>query len=138
MRNPVNNEGIAMTDLSHIRRVLIVEDDGIIALDIETTLLAAGAGEVTALASVEGALRAVDEVSFDAAVVDLHLGAAGWTYDVAARLKTKGVPFVLSSGTIEVAEGFRDVPMVMKPYSSDQLVAALVIATTPRSATAAE
>lgn len=127
-----------MTDLAHIHRILVVEDDGLIALDIETTLQDAGVGEVTSLATVEDALRAVAESSFEAAVVDLHLGRSGWTYDVAARLREKGVPFVLSSGTLEVAEGFRDVPLVMKPFSADQLVTALAKITSSPTKTAAE
>lgn len=127
-----------MTDLAHIHRILVVEDDGLIALDIETTLQDAGVGEVTSLATVEDALRAVAESSFEAAVVDLHLGRSGWTYDVAARLREKNVPFVLSSGTLEVAEGFRDVPLVMKPFSADQLVTALAKITSSPTKAAAE
>lgn len=115
-----------MADLSHVPRILLLEDDGLIALDVEATLQDAGAGQVMSLARIEDALMAIDASEFDAAVLDLHLGRSGWTYEVARRLQEKGVPFVFSSGSNEVAEAFRNVPLVMKPFSSDQLVAALV------------
>jgi CheY-like chemotaxis protein len=114
-----------MAELSHVPRILLVEDDGLIALDIETTLEAAGATEVTSKSTVEDALLALESPAFDAAVLDLHLGRNGWTYDVAQRLRELGIPFVLSSGTSDIADGFRDVPLVMKPFSSDQLIGAL-------------
>lgn len=129
---------LRMADLSHLAHILIVEDDGLIALDIETTLQAAGAARVTSLATAEDALRSLEETSFDAAVLDLHLGRGGFSYEVAGRLKEKGVPFVLSSGTAEVSDAFRDVPMVMKPFSSDELVTALAGVTAGHIAGAAE
>ena len=121
-----------MAELSHIARILLLEDDGMIALDIETTLQDAGAGEILPLTTIEGALRAIDSGTFNAAILDLRIGRDGWAYDVAGRLKQKGVPFIFSSGTSEVPEDFRDVPLVMKPFSSDQLVAALVNVTAHR------
>lgn len=127
-----------MADLSHVSRILLLEDDGLIALDIEATLQDAGAGEVTCLATIEDALRAIDASIFNAAILDLRIGANGWAYDVAGRLKQRGVPFIFSSGTMEIADDYRDVPLVMKPYSSDQLVSALINVTASRAATAAE
>jgi CheY-like chemotaxis protein len=127
-----------MADLSHVSRILLLEDDGIIALDIEATLQDAGASEITSLATIEDALRAVDASIFNAAILDLRIGADGWAYDVAARLKQKGIPFIFSSGSAEVADDYRDVPLVMKPFSSEQLVAALINVTSSRVATAAE
>ena len=73
----------------------------------------------------------------DAAILDLHLGDE-WSYDVANLLKKSGVPFVFSSGTVEVADGFHDVPLVMKPFSADQLVAALLQVTADRDSVAAQ
>lgn len=125
-----------MADLSHIPRILLLEDDGMIALDIETTLQDAGAREIMSLTTIEGALRAIEGGTFNAAILDLRIGPDGWAYDVAGRLKQKGVPFIFSSGTSEVPDDFRDVPLVMKPFSSDQLVAALLNVTTGRAAAA--
>lgn len=127
-----------MDDLSDVPRVLVVEDDGLIALDIETTLLDAGVAEIVSVATVEDGLLAVEESSFAAAVLDLHLGRNGWTYDIARRLKEKGIPFVLSSGTMEVGGDFSDVPLVLKPFSSEQLVAALIDLLSGRATQAAQ
>ncbi|HZY49709.1 MAG TPA: response regulator [Devosia sp.] len=138
-RIPNRSQGILpMIDLSHLSHVLVVEDEGLIALDIETILREAGAGQVTSLASVEDALLALEESQFDAAVLDLHLGRHGWTYDVASRLREKGVPFILSSGSIEIADDFHDVPLVLKPFSSSDLVAAVARVTSRRAVEAAE
>jgi DNA-binding response OmpR family regulator len=123
-----------MPCLSHVARILLLEDDGMIALHIETTLVDAGVGEVVYLARIEDALRAIEASSFNAAILDLRIGARGWAYDVAGRLRQKGVPFIFSSGAGEVMEIYRDVPLVMKPFSSDQLIAALVDVTTVSAA----
>ena len=48
------------------------------------------------------------------------VGAGGVT--TSRRLQQKGVPFVFSSGTNDVVEGFEGIPMVLKPLSSDQMI----------------
>ena len=127
-----------MANLSHLSRVLVVEDEGLILLDIEQTLRDAGASDILLASTAADALQMIDAADFDAAVLDLHLGRGGWSYDTARRLVEKGVPFVFSSGTIDVVEGFRNVPLVMKPFSSDQLVAALLQVTADRQVAAAQ
>jgi len=115
-----------MSDLSHIARILVLEDEGLIALDIETALQDAGVAEVVVVSNRNEALRAIEEAVCDAAILDLRIGADGWSYDVAQLLKEKHVPFIFSSGSAEVDDDYRDVPLVPKPFSSDQLVAALI------------
>ncbi|MEO8758618.1 MAG: response regulator [Devosia sp.] len=127
-----------MANLSHLSRVLVVEDEGLILLDLESSLLDAGVAAVVTAATLDEALLAVDAGQFDAAVLDLHLGRSGWSYEIARRLVQKGVPFIFSSGTVAIADGFREVPLVMKPFSSDQLVAALLQVTADRQTLAAQ
>ena len=126
-----------MANLSHLSRVLVVEDEALIALDIEVTLRDAGVGAIVSAAAVSEALAMIDQEQLDGAVLDLHLGRSGWSYDVAHRLRAKGVPFVFSSGTTDVVEGFDDVPLVAKPFSTGELLAALerVTARRPDDAT---
>jgi CheY-like chemotaxis protein len=127
-----------MFDLSHIVRILVLEDEGLIALDIEATLQDAGVSEVVCVPSVAEALRAIDGAEFDAAILDIRIGADGWAYDVARGLKQKGVPFIFSSGSVEIAEPFRDIPLVTKPFSSEQLIEALAGMLPPHGIRAAE
>jgi len=127
-----------MANLSHLDVVLVVEDEALILLDIEQTLAEADVGQVVAATNVEDALAAIAVRSIDAAVLDLHLGRSGWSYEVAKRLTESGVPFIFSSGTVDVAEGYRDVPLLMKPFSADQLVAALLQVTAADPAEAAQ
>lgn len=119
-----------MANLSHLNTIMIAEDEALILLDIEQTLADAGVQTVISTTTVEEALAAIETGEVQAAVLDLHLGRSGWSYDVANRLKEKGIPFIFSSGTVDIAEGFRDVPFIMKPFSTGQLVAALLQVTT--------
>jgi CheY-like chemotaxis protein len=127
-----------MADLTHLSRVLVVEDQALILLDIETTLREAGVGEIVATGSSDEALQAIEAGGFDAAVLDLHLGSGTWTYDIARQLMRHGIRFIFSSGTVESAEGFESVPLVSKPFSADQLIGALAQATAPERIQAAE
>ena len=126
-----------MVDLSNIRRMLVLQDEALILLDLEQTLNEAGVETVLAAATNDDALTIVEGAALDAAILDLHLGRGGWSYDVARRLQQKGVPFVFSSGTADVAEGFESVPLVLKPFSSDQLIDTLRDACARRNTEAA-
>jgi len=114
-----------MAELSHIRRMLVLEDEALILLDLEQTLTDAGVETVLVAANSDDALAIVDGAALDAAILDLNPGRGGWSYGVARRLQQKGVPFVFSSGTADVAAGFESVPLVIKPFSSEQMVATL-------------
>ena len=127
-----------MVSLSHLATMLVVEDEAIIALDIESTLYDAGVASVLSSGRADEALRLVALYPIDAAVLDLHLGPNQWTYEIARALETKGVPFIFSSGTADLAEGFEHLPLVPKPFSTDQLMAALLQVTQRPSAIAAQ
>jgi len=127
-----------MADLTPLSRILLLEDEGLIALDIETALQDAGVAEVTTVSNVADALGAIDGSMFNAAILDLRLGADSWSYDVARRLREKGTPFIFSSGSADVDDAYRDVPLVAKPFSSDQLVAKLIEVTSGATIQAAE
>ena len=114
-----------MPNLSHLKRVLVVEDEALILMDVCDSLADALVAEVIATASAEQALSALDGAAFDAAVLDLHLGRSGWSYDIARRFRTLGIPFIFTSGTAQPIAEFRDVPMVGKPFSTDQLLGTL-------------
>lgn len=107
------------------RSILILEDEYLIAMDVEQSCLEWGASEVTILRSLDQ-LRALplETLRFDAAIVDLRLGGESTT-PFAHELASRRVPFVFATGLSDVgelAESFPDVPVIGKPYSGDELV----------------
>lgn len=114
-----------MATLFSLRRVLVVEDEALILLDIEQTLREAGVEQVFTASSSQEALAIMAMTPLDVAVLDLRLGRGDRSDEVARRLRQNNVPFVFLSGSGEVVDGFDDAPLVNKPFSSEQLVAAL-------------
>jgi CheY-like chemotaxis protein len=107
------------------RRILIVEDAVLLALELEAALTEAGAQVVGVAADVAEALRMV-ETPFDVAVLDANLNGQPVT-PVAEALTALGKPFIIATGYGEAGlppEGF-DVPVVRKPYNVNQIAAAV-------------
>lgn len=107
-------------------RVLIVEDEFFIALDIGQQLSDAGFEVVGPAPSVAKALSLVDEQGCDVAVLDVNLG--GETSEAVARkLQESDKPFVVLSGysADNKQSWFGSAPVLSKPLRMDDLVAAL-------------
>lgn len=112
------------------RRILVVEDEALIAMLIEDSLREAGAEIVGPSPSVVEALRLISAVetegSLDAAVLDVRLGD-DTVLAVADQLATLGVPFVFVTAYGEVRlGGHANAPVLGKPIASEELIAALV------------
>lgn len=109
------------------KRVLVVEDEFLILLDIQGILEAAGA-RVLAVSRVEDALKAIETADeFDAGVLDLKLEKDSST-PIAEKLAAINVPFVFLTGApddAELAHEFKSTPVVGKPFDSAALLAAL-------------
>ncbi|TPL43077.1 response regulator [Mesorhizobium sp. B2-4-6] len=111
-------------------RILVLEDEFLIAMDVEQLCRDHGAADVTIvreLGEIDG--RALP-ARFDVAVVDLMLGGVS-TLDFAARLRSEGVPFVFASGysdSDEIKDSFPDIRLIAKPYSGDDLIEAVAMA----------
>jgi PAS domain S-box-containing protein len=117
------------------RRVLVVEDEPLIALEVETELVEAGAEVVGPAGSVEAALALIESESLDAVLLDANL--AGRPVDaVAGTLAARGIPFAFASGygPAGLPEGFRDRPLIGKPFGGAALVALVEELTRPRQA----
>ena len=111
------------------RRCLVLDDEFLIALDIQQTLEGAGA-HVMCLGDGEQALAAVrGGAQFDVAVLDIKLSDA--TRDstgIAEVLTDRGIPFVFLTGMRadnEMAKRFPHAPVVEKPYQVERLWNAL-------------
>ncbi|HEY8067115.1 MAG TPA: response regulator [Methylosinus sp.] len=111
------------------RRVLVVEDEPLIALALEETLAEHGFHVVASAQTVAVALRHVASAQFDVALLDLAIGAES-VEPVADRLAAMGLPFVFATGygrsALPPAHAAR--PIVAKPFRTEALIAALVAA----------
>ena len=108
------------------RRVLILEDEPMIALDLSFGFEDQGAEVVTA-ASCKIAHLAIEEAMPDLAVLDVNLGGTETCEAVAATLREAGVPFLVHSGDLkrsgEVIERLA-APTIGKPAPASRVVAA--------------
>ena len=107
--------------------VLLLEDNMIIAMATEDVLLSFGASRVNTAAGVRHALRLLTDDPPVVGVLDINLGNET-SVAVADRLRELGIPFVFATGYGEAAavpERFADVPVLKKPYGSDQVVQVL-------------
>jgi CheY-like chemotaxis protein len=107
--------------------VLIVEDDPIIALDFEDTILGFGVKSVRTAANVARALDMIAERAPDFALLDVGL-VREKSFAVAERLDQLKIPFVFVTGygaDVRLPAAFADTPRLPKPYSSDALLALL-------------
>ena len=111
-------------------RVLLVEDDFLILMDLEDVLQEAGAEIIAQCRSVNAALEHVDDDDIEVAVLDLRLGDQT-VAPVARRLAERGVPFLFYSGQIDSDPTLAEWPdhvLVHKPARSDAIVAAVASA----------
>jgi CheY-like chemotaxis protein len=104
------------------RHILVVEDEMLVLMLIEDILADLGAS-VAAAATVDQALALIDAQVFDVATLDVNLNGIQ-SYPVAEALTMRGVPFVFSTGYSDNAlkDGYRDRPILKKPFKSQQLV----------------
>jgi CheY-like chemotaxis protein len=107
--------------------VLIVEDDPIIALDFEDTILGFGVKTVRTAASVVRALEMIADRAPDFALLDVGL-VREKSFAIAERLDALKIPFVFVTGygaDVRLPAAFTDKARLPKPYSSDALQALL-------------
>ena len=108
-------------------RVLLVEDQLIIALDAEAMLALIGAASVETASSVDEAMAALKRALPDVAVLDIHLGM-DTSWPIAEELDRLKIPFVLASGYGDLASvpgAWTEAPLIRKPYDAGTLAAAL-------------
>jgi DNA-binding response OmpR family regulator len=77
-----------------LSRILIVEDDALLALDLAQHLERAGFAVAGRAASAARALSLLAQSGCDAAILDVHLGKGQTSEAVAQELLSRGIPFV--------------------------------------------
>ncbi|WP_114948587.1 response regulator [Microvirga calopogonii] len=109
------------------RRILVVEDEYMMADDLQHNLEKAGAEVIGPVPSVADALRLLAaEENVDGAILDVNLRGEK-AYPVADALRERGVPFVLATGYEQwsLPEAYKDVPRCDKPVDLRHLARAL-------------
>jgi CheY-like chemotaxis protein len=116
--------------------VLVVEDDPIIALDFEDTILQFGVKTVRTAANVARALQLIAERAPDFALLDVGL-VREKSFAVAERLEALGIPFAFVTGydaEVALTVAFSQRPRLPKPCPADALLAVLISASAGRAA----
>ncbi len=101
------------------RRVLIVEDESLVAMLLETILEDMGCIPVGPAANIDDGLAMVaDGEHLDAALLDVNV-AGRQVFPVAEALKARGVPFVFSTGYGEggLPDEWRGQATIQKPFT---------------------
>ncbi len=104
-------------------RALLVEDNVVIALDVEDMLLELGFAEVVSAGNVGRALQILEEGLPSFALLDVNLGEET-SLPVADVLLKANVPFAFASGYgdhTQLPDTFRSVPILTKPYTMANL-----------------
>jgi DNA-binding LytR/AlgR family response regulator len=118
------------------RRLLVVEDEYLIAADLTASLESLGVEVIGPAASVEEALSLVENNRgrLDGAVLDINLRDQR-VYPVADLLTACGVPFVFTTGydAVAVPTAYAHTPRCEKPIDKTQLVRWLANTTWPRT-----
>jgi CheY-like chemotaxis protein len=109
------------------KRILVVEDEPILAMSLEDMLLDLGCivvGPALRLAEAEALARSE---ALDAALLDVNMGD-GLSFGIAAILAERGVPLCFSTGygPPGVDPAFASAPVLQKPYRPEALTAALI------------
>lgn len=114
-------------------RVLLVEDESLVAMMAEDYLADLGCDVVLAM-RLEAALKLAREADLHAAVLDVNLGE-GSSYPIAQVLRERNIPFLFATGygANGVNSAYRGIPVLQKPYGSEDLSRVLeILLTHPR------
>jgi CheY-like chemotaxis protein len=104
------------------KRILIVEDERVLAMMIEDMVRELGYEPVGPATTVVSAL-AMSTEDLDGAILDMNLGGSGPSTPVAEKLRALGVPFVFATGyaTKPAGDVAGEAPVLAKPFSIAEL-----------------
>lgn len=114
------------------RRILIVEDETLLAMHLEDMLTELGHEVVGMATRVKEASVLARDLDIDLAVLDVNI-AGGLSFPVADVLRARNIPFVFATGYgIEgVLEGYKEAPTLRKPYELQDLQSAIATCDVP-------
>ncbi|WP_380876902.1 hypothetical protein ACFB49_10600 [Sphingomonas sp. DBB INV C78] len=108
-----------------IRRLLLVEDEPLVAFDNEHFLVEAGYTVVATVDSVADAMAVLRREPVDLVLTDIKLSGGGNGLDVARAATTQGIPVLIVTGTPPLDVGDLAVACLAKPHSHRSLRAAI-------------
>ena len=106
-----------MNSATSDRRVLLVEDEMMVAGMLQRMLGDLGYAVVGPATDVDEAMAMIGGGGIDAAVLDINLDGE-MSYPVADELTSRGIPFVFSTGYggEDLPDGYEGVPLLKKPF----------------------
>ena len=115
-----------MTSQPAAHRILVIEDEALVAMLVEDTLLDAGYEVIGPARSVNEAMALLAAERPSAVVLDLNLGGEN-SLSVADTLAARGIPFLVATGygAAGLPASHREAPILPKPYDPEDLTAAL-------------
>ena len=110
-----------------ITRVLLVEDEPLIAMMLEDFLDALERQCAGTADSVATALPLVEAGGIDGAILDVNLRSGEKSWPIAEALAARDIPFVFATGGADdlILDEFRDRPILQKPFTMDGVEKAL-------------
>lgn len=106
-----------------IMRILVVEDEPLLAMLTEECLAELGHEVVGSAANVDQAMATIATVQVDFALLDYTLADDATSVPVAIRLRDAGIPFIYLSGhrSLPLGGEVPVAPLLTKPFTLDQL-----------------
>lgn len=108
-------------------KILVLEDNLVIAMDVELLLQDCGADTVETVSTANAALTKLAHFSPDVAVLDVNLDS-GTSLPVAEALLARGIPFIFATGYSDpsmLPEAFAHIDILPKPFEASALERAL-------------
>lgn len=103
-------------------RILVVEDEGVVAMLVEDMLAELGCEVIGSVATLQKAIEAATSESFDFAMLDVNLDGQ-LVFPVAEILQSRQLPFLFSTGygRVGVPSIFQNHEVLNKPFSREEL-----------------
>ena len=113
-------------DKTDVIRILIVDDEPLIAFGLEEILIDAGFKVAAVASKIDKALALIESDGCDAAIVDANLAGVS-SSPLAAALKARDLPFIVLSGysASQIQRDFPGALFIKKPYRPAQLIEAV-------------
>ncbi|MGA7326483.1 MAG: response regulator [Rhodomicrobium sp.] len=115
-----------LSESRRLKRILVVEDQSMIAYDLRALLMAMGYEVAGPASSISNAMEAIISDPPDAAVLDIALGKET-SFSIAEALAERSIPFIFLTGYGEsiLPPALRTYPLLTKPVRKAELKAAL-------------